>query len=396
MKFIHLGDLHLGKSVNEFSMIRDQEYILNEILAIILERHADAVLIAGDVYDRSVPSEEAVRVLDDFLAALSSHGVRVLIISGNHDSDERLNFGSRIFRDSGVYIAGKYEGTLPCVKLADAFGTVNFWLLPFVKASLVGHYHPDEDTSTYDAAVRTAIRCGAQVHPENRNVILAHQFVTGPSSGPSFAGSEMVRPETVGTVEQVRADAFDAFDYVALGHIHSPQPVGRATCRYSGSPLKYSLHEIDNDKSVPLVTMGEKGDVQVELIPLHPLHEMRHIKGRIEDLLSRENVVDPKDYMYVTLTDENTVWEAMRRIQQVYPNAMKLDYCNSHTDALENMDFSDVTAGRTFKQIILDFYAMQKGGEPTQEEWNILKDVAQEAGIESGIQAAEEEAGENT
>lgn len=382
MKFIHLGDLHLGKSVNDFSMIPDQKYILEEILDIARGREADAVLISGDVYDRAVPGEEAVGLLDDFLSALSSDGIRVLMISGNHDSDERIAFGSRLFKDSGVYIAGKYDGTLQRVEMEDAYGTVNFWLLPFVKASLVRHYYPEEDTSTYDAAVRTAIRCGADVDPEGRNVILAHQFVTGRGAGPVFAGSELVRPETVGTVEQVGYDAFDAFDYVALGHIHSPQRIGRETCRYSGSPLKYSLHEIGNDKSVPLVTMGEKGDVNIELIPLHPIRDMRHIKGKIDDLLSKENVVDPDDYMYVTLTDEDTVWEAMARVQQVYPNAMRLDYCNSHTAAVQDFDFSDVTGGRTFEDIIRDFYALQRGGEPTEEEWKILRKTAEEAGIE--------------
>lgn len=382
MKFIHLGDLHLGKSVNEFSMIPDQEYILKEITEMARERTVDAVLISGDVYDRAVPGEEAVRVLDDFLSELSSEGIRVLLISGNHDSDERLNFGSRLFADSGVYIAGKYEGALQHVMLDDAYGPVHFWLLPFVKASLVRHYYPEEDTSTYDAAVRTAIRCGADVDPDERNVILAHQFVTGRETAPVFAGSELARPETVGTVEQVSYDAFDAFDYVALGHIHSPQRVGRKTCRYSGSPLKYSLSEIGQDKSVPVVTMGEKGDVQVELLPLHPLHDMRHIKGKIDDLLSKENIVDPDDYMYVTLTDEDTVWEAMARIQKVYPNAMKLDYHNSHTEAIQDFDFSDVTVGRTFEDIIRDFYAIQRGGEPTEEEWEILHEIAEEAGIE--------------
>lgn len=216
MKFIHLGDLHLGKSVNEFSMIPDQEYILNEITDIARGRAVDAILISGDVYDRAVPGEEAVRLLDDFLSELSSSGIRVLMISGNHDSDERLNFGSRLLKDSGVFIAGKYEGTLQHVVLDDACGAVNFWLLPFVKASLVRHYYPEEDTSTYDAAVRTAIRCGAAVDPNDRNVILAHQFVTGRGTDPVFAGSELVRPETVGTVEQV---GYDAFDTLSLIHI---------------------------------------------------------------------------------------------------------------------------------------------------------------------------------
>lgn len=380
MKFIHLGDLHLGKTVNEFNMIPDQEYILQEILDITRTQRADAVLISGDVYDRAVPGEEAVRVLDDFLSALSSDGTRVLIISGNHDSDERLSFGSRLFENSGVYIMGKYEGNLGHVVLDDAYGPVHFWLLPFVKASLVRHFYPDEDTSTYDAAVRTAIRCGAPVDPNERNVILAHQFVTGYGTLPDIAGSETVRAESVGTVEQVGYDAFDAFDYVALGHIHSPQQVGRVTCRYSGSPLKYSLSEIGRDKSVPVVTLGKKGDVKVELIPLHPIRDMRHIKGKIDDLLKRETVVDPGDYIYVTLTDEDIVWEAMSRVQQVYPNAMKLDYCNSHTAAVQDFDFSDVTGGRTFEEIIRDFYSLQRGGEPTKEEWEILRRVAEEAG----------------
>ena len=378
MKFLHLSDLHLGKTVNEFPMIRDQEYMLDQIVKIAKERSLDAVLLSGDIYDRSVPPEEAVRVLDGFLSCLSKSGISVLVISGNHDSEERLNYGSSLFITQKVFITGIYEGDLREVVLEDEYGKVHFWMLPFVKASKVGHFHPDLDTSSYDAAVRSAISCG-RIDPSERNVLLAHQFVVSGERDPKSSGSENLPSEAVGTIEKVDADCFDVFDYAALGHIHRPQKIGREEVRYAGSLLKYSLSEIGHEKSAPLVTMEEKGKVSVELIPLRPRREMRHIKGPFRELMKPEFATE--DYMYVTLTDEDIIPDAIAKIRTYYPHTMKLDYQNSHTREALDFSFEEVDSSVSPKEILKDFYGKIEGGEPSEEEWAILLDAAGKAGV---------------
>lgn len=379
MKFIHLGDLHLGKNVNDFSMIEDQKYILNEIITIIKEEAIDGVLLAGDIYDRSVPSEEAVKVLDGFLTELALMGKMVFAVSGNHDSDERLSFGSKLFQANNIYIAGRYDGEIQSIDIKDDYGDLHVWLMPYVKASRVSHYYPDADTSTYDAAFRTAIK-NCKMNPAERNVILVHQFVTGASAEPELAGSETVM-HNVGTLDKIGADCFDIFDYVAMGHIHSCQAVGRETCRYSGSPLKYSLNkrEINSEKTVPVITMGEKGNVKVELFSLKPRREVRHIKGNLQDLL--KNAVDTDDYIYATLTDEETQFDAMARMQEVYPHIMKLDYDNQATRAITDFDENMETEGKSFRELVSDFFQLYHGVEPGEKEWEMIEEVAKEAGV---------------
>ena len=379
MKFIHLGDLHLGKNVNDFSMIEDQKYILNRIIDLVKEESADAVILAGDIYDRTVPSEEAVKVLDNFLTELASMGKMVFAVSGNHDSDERLNFGSQLFKSNNIYIAGRYDGKIECIDIKDEHGNLHIWLMPYVKASRVAHYFPEADTCTYDAAFRTAI-ADCKINADERNLIVVHQFVTGVSSEPETAGSETMLMN-VGTLDRVGADCFDDFDYVAMGHIHSSQPVGRETCRYSGSLLKYSLNtrEINKDKTIPVVTMSEKGNVKVDLRKIKPLREVRHIKGTIRELL--KNAVDTDDYIYATLTDEETQLDAMARMQEVYPHIMKLDYDNRATRAItESEEYFD-TEGKSFDQMIADFFQIYHGQQPGENEWKLIEDVAREAGV---------------
>lgn len=380
MKILHLGDLHLGKSVSDFSMIEDQKYILEQILEIVRARQIDAVLIAGDVYDKSVPSEEAVRLLDFFLCKLSETGAETFLISGNHDSDERLGFGSSLFEANRLYISAKYEGAIYKRECRDEFGKLNIFLLPFVKASQVKHFFPEEKIESYEDAVRV-ILSHANVNPAERNILAAHQFVAGKGGNPTLAGSEGAAVQSVGTVEKISADCFDDFDYVALGHIHSPQQVGRETVRYSGSPLKYSLSEVNNEKSVPVVTLGEKGDVSVELIELKPLRDMRHLKGKMAQLLDKKNITSPEDYIYVTLTDEETVNDAMSIFQQYYKNTMKITYDNSHTREIEHMDITEITGEKTFPQLISDFYQLMYGCEISEEELKVMKEVAREAGV---------------
>lgn len=380
MKFLHLGDLHLGKSLGDFDLIRDQKFILDQILEIVKNQSIDGVLIAGDVYDRAVPSEAATKLLDYFLSSLAEAGIMTFVISGNHDSDERLNYGSDLFEKNRIYISAKYEGTLYKKTVTDDYGEIDIYLLPFVKASQVKHFLPDARIENYDDAVRAVLE-QAGIDRSRRNVIVAHQFVTGSSEDPVISGSEGVGVQSVGLVEKIGYDCFRDFDYVALGHIHSPQKIGREEVRYSGSPLKYSLSEVANDKSVPVITMEEKGKTSIELIPLEPVRDMRHIKGELKQLLKKENVTDTEDFIYATLTDEDIVNDAMGIFQQIYPNTVKIDYDNSHTKELEQVDISKIAENRSFEELITDFYSKIYGCEISEEEMDIMRMVAREAGV---------------
>lgn len=380
MKFIHLGDLHIGKNVNDFNMIDDQKYILNQILEIIDNNKVEGALLAGDIYDKPIPTEDAVSLLNYFINELVKRNVKTFIISGNHDSDERLNFGSNLFEKSNVYIFTKYEGKLLKQTLSDEFGNINIYMMPFIKASQVKHYYEDEDILSYDSAVRVVLK-HTEINREERNIILAHQFVAGKSGKPDFGGSESIATQSVGAVEIIGTDCFDDFDYVALGHIHSPQKLERETIRYSGSPLKYSLSEIGKNKTVPIITFGEKGKVDIEFIELKPLRDMRHIKGRLEQLLAPENIVLPDDFIYVTLTDEVPEPNAYNIIRAYYPNIMKLDYDNSHTQEREQIEIKPLSQNKSFKEIISDFYKLKYNMEIPEEELQIMLEVAREAGV---------------
>ena len=380
MKLLHLGDLHIGKYLYDFDLIEDQKYILSGLLDLMEEKQVDAVLIAGDVYDKSIPSEAAVRLLDWFICRLAERRVKTFIISGNHDSDERLHFGSEMFRASGVYISTGYDGSLRKETVTDEYGPVNIWLMPFIKASQVKHFYPDDEIGNYDDAVRTVLK-KIRLNPEERNVLVAHQFVTGTSSDPALGGSESAATQMVGAVEKVGYDCFDVFDYVALGHIHTPQAVGREQVRYAGSPLKYSLSEAEKDKFATLVTLGGKGDVKVELIPLHPRRDLRRLKGPMAQLLNPDHVAAPEDYIYATLTDEAPIDNAMGIFQQVYPNTLHIDYENSHTRQVESGEITQAGENKTFAEIISEFYRTIYGCDISEEEMKLMKTVAKEAGV---------------
>ena len=380
MKLLHLGDLHLGKTLGEYDLIEDQRYILEQILKIIGDNSADAVLMSGDIYDRSIPSEAATRLLDWFLSSLSEAGVKTFLISGNHDSDDRLNFGSSLFETNQIYISSIYDGTLYERVLTDEYGEIHIYLLPFVKASQVRHYFPKEKIESYDDAVRVIIE-HADIDPSKRNILAAHQFVAGKGKDPKLVGSEGVSVQSVGLVEKIGYDHFEAFDYVALGHIHSPQSVGRKNIRYSGSILKYSLSESSDRKSAPLITLGEKGETDIDLIPLEPLRDLRHITGPAQKLLAGENIESPEDYIYVTLTDEDILYDAMQIFRQVYPNTVKIDYDNSHTKEIEQVDLTKIGNHRSFSELIGDFYRQMYDREITEEEMTIMRQAAKEAGV---------------
>lgn len=380
MKFIHLGDLHLGKSLCDYDLIEDQKYILDQILDICDKESVDGVMIAGDVYDKSIPSEAATTLLDYFLVKLARNGIKVFMVSGNHDSDDRLNFGSSLFTSNDIYISSIFDGTLHCESLSDGDTVIDVYMLPFVKASQVKHCFPEAKIDNYDDAVRTIIS-NTDIDPNHKNILVAHQFVAGTGEDPALGGSESVGTQSVGLVEKIGYDCFDAFDYVALGHIHSPQRVGRDEVRYSGSPLKYSLSEVNNEKTVPLITVLDEEKIKIELIPLKPMRNLRHIKGTLKELLDKKNVKAPDDFIYATLTDEDIVNDAMGIFRQIYPNTVHIDYDNSHTRDIEQVDISRIAENKSFPELIGDFYRQMYGCEISDEEMDVMRSVAREAGV---------------
>lgn len=354
MKFLHLADLHLGKRVNGFSMLEDQAHILRQILAILDDEQPDGVLIAGDVYDKSVPSVEAVELLDGFLTELRARGVPVLLISGNHDSPERLAFGGRVMDSCGIHISPVYDGALAPVTLQDAFGPVHVWLLPFVKPAHVRRWFPDADIESYTDAMAEAV-AHMDIDTAARNVLVTHQFVTGGTR----SGSEEL---SVGGTDNVDSGVFAPFDYVALGHLHGAQHIGRETIRYAGSPLKYSFSEARQHKSVTVVTLGEKGDVQVRTVALTPLRELREVRGSYDELTARsfyEHTTYRSDYLHLILTDEQDVFDAMSRLRTIYPYLMTLDYDNARTRAAGGMSVPAETERRTPLELFEALYQRQ-------------------------------------
>lgn len=354
MKFLHLADLHLGKRVNGFSMLEDQAHILRQILAILDDEQPDGVLIAGDVYDKSVPSVEAVGLLDGFLTELRARGVPVLLISGNHDSPERLAFGGRVMDSCGIHISPVYDGALAPVTLQDAFGPVHVWLLPFVKPAHVRRWFPGADIESYTDAMAEAV-AHMDIDTAARNVLVTHQFVTGGTR----SGSEEL---SVGGTDNVDSGVFAPFDYVALGHLHGAQHIGRETIRYAGSPLKYSFSEARQHKSVTVVTLGEKGDVQVRTVALTPLRELREIRGSYDELTARsfyEHTTYRSDYLHLILTDEQDVFDAMSRLRTIYPYLMTLDYDNARTRAAGGMSVPAETERRTPLELFEALYKRQ-------------------------------------
>lgn len=378
MKFIHLGDLHLGRYLGDFDLIDDQRYMLDQIIEIIRQKSVDAVLIAGDVYDKSVPSEAAMNLLDYFLRKLAENKVKTYMISGNHDSDDRLNYGSNLFQVNDIYISSVFDGTLRRYSLTDEYGSVNVYLLPFVKASQVRHFFENDKIETYEDAVRVIID-HTDIDVNERNVIVAHQFVAGIGQNPDMGGSEGMSVQNVGLVESIGYSTFDKFDYVALGHIHSPQSIGRKEVRYAGAMLKYSLKEAHNNKSVPIVTMGEKNQIDIELVPLKPKRDVIHIQGKLKEILKSPESAE--NYMYITLTDEELVNNVMNIVQGVYPYTIKIDYDNSHTRAIEQDSISGLIENKSFTDIIKDFYNQIYGYDISEEEMRIMREVAMEAGV---------------
>lgn len=353
MKFLHLSDLHLGKRVNEYSMLDDQAYLLGQILKIIDQEQPDGVLIAGDVYDKPVPGADVVQMFDGFLCELSKRKLQVFVISGNHDSPERLAFGERLLDRSGVHLSPVYDGRVKAVTMEDDYGEFHVYLLPFLKPSYVRRYYPDAPTETYTEALRSALR-GLPVSPSDRNILLAHQFVTGASR----TESEEI---SVGGIDNVDVSVFDGFDYVALGHLHGPQSVGRESVRYCGTPLKYSFSEVNQEKSVTIVEWKEKKEPSIRTVPLIPRRDLRELRGSYLELTAKSfyEGTQTEDYLHITLTDEEDIPDAIGKLRVIYPNLMKLTYDNQRTRGNQQMTKNEFVEQKSPLELFLEFYEKQ-------------------------------------
>ena len=370
MKLIHLSDLHLGKRVNEFSMLEDQQYILEEILRIIDSEKPDGVLIAGDVYDKTVPSAEAVTLLDEFLVQLSKRDTQTFLISGNHDSAERLAFGGRLMEQSGIHIARVYNGVLAPLTLRDEYGPVDLYLLPFLRPVQVRRFFPESEIATYTEAM-AAVLGAADIDKTHRNVLVTHQFVTGAQT----CDSEEL---SVGGTDNVDVSVFDDFDYVALGHIHGPQKIGRETVRYCGTPLKYSFSEVGHKKSVTVVELAEKGSVAIRTVPLVPKRDMSELRGAYNELMLRENYEGKpfrNDYLRITLTDEDDIPNAVNNLRTVYPYIMRLDYDNRRTRTESHVDGAEQVERKRPLTLFEEFYESQNGQTMSEEQRSFAKQL---------------------
>ena len=370
MKLIHLSDLHLGKRVNEFSMLEDQQYILEEILRIIDSEKPDGVLIAGDVYDKTVPSAEAVTLLDEFLVQLSKRDTQTFLISGNHDSAERLAFGGRLMEQSGIHIARVYNGVLAPLTLRDEYGPVDLYLLPFLRPVQVRRFFPESEIATYTEAM-AAVLGAADIDKTHRNVLVTHQFVTGAQT----CDSEEL---SVGGTDNVDVSVFDDFDYVALGHIHGPQKIGRETVRYCGTPLKYSFSEVGHKKSVTVVELAEKGSVVIRTVPLVPKRDMSELRGAYNELMLRENYEGKpfrNDYLRITLTDEEDIPNAVNNLRTVYPYIRRLDYDNRRTRTESHVDGAEQVARKRPLTLFEEFYESQNGQPMSEEQRSFAKQL---------------------
>lgn len=373
---MHLADLHLGKRVNGFSMMEDQEYILNRILEIMEEEQPDGLLIAGDVYDKTIPPAEAVRLMDDFLTAVAAKHVPVFLISGNHDSAERVAFGHQLMQGSGIWISPVYDGTIRHRTLEDRWGEVNIYLVPFLRPSVVRNFFPDVEIEDYTDALRTIIE-DLQVDTSRRNVVLAHQFVTAAGALPETCDSEQL---SVGGLDRVDGSVFSPFDYTALGHLHGPQRVGSETIRYAGSPLKYSFSELHQKKSVTVAELRAKGETEIRQIPLQPRREMTELRGTFEEILeeARKKGEPQTDYYHMILTDETDVVDALSRLREYYPNIMLLDYDNRRTRSQKEVEQLDRVEERTPGELFAALYEQQNGQEMDSDRKEYLDGLIRE------------------
>ncbi len=369
MKLIHIADLHLGKRVYEYSMLEDQEFILKRVINIVDSEKPDGMVIAGDIYDKSIPSAEAVQLFDEFLVQLAKRRIKVFVISGNHDSAERIAFGARLMDASGIYMSPVYDGDVRPISANDEFGAVHFYLLPFIKPAHVRRFFDDEIVS-YTDAIQTVIS-HMDIDRTERNVLVTHQFVTGALRSESEEIS-------VGGSDNVDAFVFEPFDYVALGHLHSPQNCGSEIIRYCGTPLKYSFSEVQDHKSVTIVELFEKGRLSYRTVPLEPKRDLVELKGKYDELTLKsfyEKTTWQEDYVHITLTDEEDVPDAIGKLRTVYHRLMKLDYDNKRTRINNEIVGSEAVEAKSPFELFSEFYELQNNQPMSEEQAVHMKEL---------------------
>lgn len=369
MKIMHLSDLHIGKKVNEYSMLQDQIYILKEILQIIDDEKVETVIIAGDVYDRSLPPNEALGLFDEFLYQLSGRNVNVFVISGNHDSPERISYCGRMMTENKIFLSPVYDGNVKPITLNDDYGEVNFYLLPFIRPADIRRYFPDENIENYTDAVKVAID-NMNVDFNERNILVTHQFVTGAE----LSESEDI---IVGGTDNVSGEVFDGFDYVALGHIHREQTVGKDNIRYCGTPLKYSFSEAKHIKSVTILDFNDKGNIEYSKIPLTPFRDMREIRGTYYELTLKSSYerTNTEDYLHITLTDEEDIPDAIGKLRSIYPNIMKLDYDNLRTRGSGTVDAIENIESKSPFELFAELFKQQNNQDMSEEQEEIMRNL---------------------
>ncbi|MDE7289971.1 MAG: exonuclease SbcCD subunit D, partial [Oscillospiraceae bacterium] len=373
MKIVHLSDLHLGKRLGEFSLAEDQAFILKQILDIINAEAPDAVIIAGDVYDKTVPPAEAVQLFSNFITAVSRQKISCFIISGNHDSPERIAFGSEIMSAGGVHLSPVYNGTVNPVAIDDEFGRVNFYMLPFVKPSTVRRCLDNEEIQSYGEAVAAAVE-KMNINKTERNVLITHQFVTGAE----LSDSEDI---SAGGSESVPADIFSEFDYTALGHIHRPQNIGSEKIRYCGTPLKYSFSEANQQKSVTVAVLGEKGILDIKTVPITPLHDMVELRGSYDELTDKaflESENYGEDYVRIILTDEEDVPDALAKLRLRYHNLMRLDYDNKRTHQNALLPDPEETEDKPPIELFSEFFEFRNNQPMNGEQRSFMEKLINE------------------
>ena len=376
MKILHLADLHLGKRVNEMSMIEDQKYILDQIITLIKEESVGIVLLCGDIYDKSIPTIEAIHLLDEFLDQLSKMAIKVLMISGNHDSIDRLSFGKSLFTRSNLYIASQFENEIEKITVKENGITVNFYMLPFVKSAYISHIFQLQ-TDSYEECFRYLIE-HTKIDEEETNILLSHQFVTANNKNPELSDSET---SSLGGIDNIDFHIFDPFDYVALGHIHKPQAMGREMVRYAGSILKYSFSEIHMDKKATILTIDAKKEISLSFHPLKPLRDMREIECSLEELLKKQcEIGNQEDYMHVILTDEEQILDAIGKVRTIYPNVMQISFKNRrHMKQLESAQIKeDQISDQSPAELFEQFYKMQNHIDLDEKRLQLVLSVFEE------------------
>ncbi len=369
MRILHTADLHIGKSVHDFSMLEDQRAILTQITGILRREKIDVMLLAGDIYDRTVPSAQAVTLLDEFLTKVSRMKIPVIAISGNHDSPERLEFLNGVLEKQGIFISGIYKDVLKKVTLEDSYGKVTFICLPYFRSGELGLKSSQE--------VAEKLLAEAEIDTTQRNVLLTHYFVTDHGRAPELSDSETALQ--VGGIDNVEAEVFEDYDYVALGHIHRPQQIGDRMMYYAGSPLKYSFSEADQEKSVTIITLKEKGDITVTKESLKPVHDMRKIRGTMEQILQAASGTRDMDYIQVSLTDEDELYNPMEMLRSVYPNVMELILTKNLVREEQQNEKRQADRSRTPMQMFEDFYREVRREEMDEARKDLILEIMKEA-----------------